>query len=108
MDVEDIDQRTISYGDVVKKLINTRKVKAAFINYINSELIIITREGFENLPLDDIRELLPMWLNGLKFPDDPKIIYSSSYTKIVRLTTMEFVGSPNRLKLMNPEWERIL
>jgi hypothetical protein len=106
MDAE--DQRIVVYSDIIKQLMGAGKVKAAFINCIKSELIIITKEGFDNRSLDGIRKLLPIWMNGLDFPDDPKIIYSSSYTKIIRLTTMEFEWSPNRLKLMNPEWERIL
>jgi hypothetical protein len=105
---DDLDRRTLTYTDMVKLLMRAGNVRAAFINYLDSELIVVIRDGFKPESLDEARERLPMWLSGLKYPKDPSILYSSSCTKILGITTTEVSGSPNRLMLMYPELERIL
>jgi len=109
MDLDDeIDRRTLSYSDMVKVLLLAGHVKAAFINYLDSELIVVIKDGFLPTSLDKARERLPIWLQGSKYSNDPSMVYSSSCTRICRITTTEIVGSPNRLRLMYPELERIL
>jgi hypothetical protein len=105
---DDLDRRTLTYTDIVKLFISAGNIKAAFINYLDSELIVVIRDGFKPESLGAARERLPMWLSGLKYPKDPSVLYSSSCTKILRIKTTEVVGSPNRLMLMYPELERIL
>jgi hypothetical protein len=102
----EIDRRTMSYGDMVKQLISAGNIKAAFINYIDSELIIVIKDDFTPQSLESIRERLPIWLEGAKH--DPGVFYSVSCTRICKITTTEIEGSPNRLLLMYPELERIL
>ena len=109
MNAEDeIDRRTLSYGDMVKLLLSAGKIKAAFINYIDSELLVVIKDGFSPDSLDSVRERLPIWLQGISFPEDKSIVYSSSFTKICKITTVEIEGSPNRLKLMCPGLEKLL
>lgn len=109
MDLDDeIDRRTLSYSDIVKVLLSAGHIKAAFINYIDSELIVVIRDGFTPELLDKARERLPVWLQGTKYSNDQSIVYSSSCTRICKITTTEVVGSPNRLRLMYPDLERIL
>lgn len=93
---------------MVKLLLSAGSIRAAFINYIDSELLVVTREGFKPESLDKARELLPIWLQGIQYPKDPSVVYATSYTKICRITTTEVDGSPTRLMLMYPGLERIL
>ena len=109
MNAEDeIDRRTLDYSDMVRVLVAAGKIRAAFINYIDSELLVVIKEGFDPKSLDSARERLPIWLQGINFPKDQSIVYSTSCTKICSIRTIEIEGSPDRLRLMCPELERIL
>jgi len=103
-----LDQRTMTYSDMVKALISIGNVRAAFINCIDSELLIVTRDGFKAKALDPIRERLPIWLQNSHFPKDPSTVYSFTCTKICRIRIVEIEGSPLRLKLMFPGIDQIL
>lgn len=103
-----LDQRTMTYSDIVKALISVGNVRAAFISSIDSELLIVTKEGFKAKALDQIRERLPIWLENTQYPKDPCTIYSFTCTKICRIRILEINGSPLRAKLMFPGIDRIL
>jgi hypothetical protein len=105
---EDIDSRVLTYSTMVKMLLSTKSIKAAFVNCIDSELIVITRGEFISESLDGVRALLPIWLQSIQYSNDPSMVYSASCTKILRVTIAEIDGSPTRLMLMYPYLERIL
>ena len=93
---------------MVKLLLAAGHIKSAFVNYIDSELLVVTREGFKPESLNKARELLPIWLEGIQYPKDPSIVYATTCTKICRITTTEVDGSPMRLMLMYPGLEKLL
>lgn len=104
----EIDQRTMSYADVVKVLLSIGNVRAAFINCMESELLLVTRNGFKISSLEILLNKLPLWIQNGCFPNDPNISYSFTCTKICRFRTIEIEGSPLRAKLMYPGIEKIL
>jgi hypothetical protein len=107
-EIDDLVNRTFANVEIVKNLISFGFVKAAFINYLNSELIVVTKEGFKQQSLNVLKSRLPIWIESLYFSKDPSILWSTSSVKINKISTIKIVGSPLRLMLMYPELERIL
>jgi hypothetical protein len=105
---EDLDERTMTNTDMVKLLISAKNVRAAFVNYIDSELIVVVNDKFKPESLDKARERLPIWLQGILYPKDPSVVFSTSCTKICRISTMKIEGSPIRLLLQYHYLEKIL
>lgn len=104
------DNKIISFSDLAKILLSLGKIRSAFINYINSELLIITRDNFKQESLNELREQLPIWIEGQYHPKDPLIIYSCSCILIrrIKVVTLDLGNSPLRLKLQYPELEKLL
>lgn len=105
---QEIESRTLSYADLAKLLFSTKSIKSAFINYLDTELIIIPRDNFSQHTIDKIKDKLPIWLENIIYSQDPSVIYSSSCTRIDKIRIVEIVGSPLRLKLKYPGLEKLI
>ena len=104
----DIDQRIVEQSKVARILVKSSVVKSAFVDYKNSEIIIIVRDSWVEDSLNEMKKLLPFWLNHIHYSKDSSIEYSTSCTRVDRIRILKMEGSPLRLKLINQSLEKIL
>lgn len=104
----DIDQRIVEQSKIARILVKSGVVRSAFINPQNSEIIIVVRDSYVEDSLNEMRKLLPFWLNQIHYSNDSSIDYSTSCTRVDRVRTLKIEGSPLRLKLINQSLEKIL